>query len=82
MKVLRFSSCVIAVALALSACSGSSGKGGSYGAGDPSLAAANPGGGPIDPFLSNGQAVLQALDAIAAHSGKPLRVTSIGADQS
>jgi hypothetical protein len=81
MKVLRLDVCVIAAALALSACSGASGKGGSYGSGDPTLAAANPGGGPIDPFLSNGQAVLQALDAIAAHSGKPLRVTSISADQ-
>jgi len=82
MKALRFGICIIAAALTFSACSGSSGKGGSYGAGDPSLAAANHGGGPIDPFLSNGQAVLQALDAIAAHSGKPLRVTSISADQS
>jgi hypothetical protein len=81
MKPLRFGICVIAAAITFSACSGASGKGGSYGTGDPSLAAANPGGGPIDPFLSNGQAVLQALDAIAAHSGKPLRVTSISADQ-
>ena len=81
MNALRLAICVITAALALSACSGSSGKGGSYGTGDPGLAAANPGGGPIDPFLSNGQAVLQALDAIAAHSGKPLRVTSISADQ-
>ncbi len=69
-------------ALAVSACSGSSsGHGGSYGPGDPSLAAANPGGGPIDPFLSDGTAVLRALDAIEAHSGRPLRITSISADQ-
>jgi hypothetical protein len=31
--------------------------------------------------LTNGQAVLDALDAIAARSGRPLRVTSISADQ-
>lgn len=69
-----------AFVLLLAACSGSSSGHGSYGSGDPSLAAPNPGGGPIDPFLSNGKAVLQALDAIAEHSGKPMRVTSISAD--
>ena len=62
-------------------CSGSSGSGGSYGSGDPALAAANPGGGPIDPFLTNGQAVLAALDAIGRRSGGPLRITSISADR-
>jgi hypothetical protein len=67
-------------ALALASCSGTSGHA-AYGTGDPNLAAANPGGGPIDPFLSDGQAVLRALDAIAAHSGKPMRITSISADQ-
>lgn len=67
-------------ALTLGACTGSSSGHGSYGSGDPSLAAANPGGGSIDPFLSNGQAVIQALDAIASHSGKPMRITSISAD--
>jgi len=65
----------------LAACSGASSGHGAYGAGDPSLAAANPGGGPIVPFLTNGDAVLQALDAIAARSGRPLRVTSISADR-
>jgi hypothetical protein len=69
-----------AILFTLAACSGSSSGHGSYGSGDPSLAAANPGGGPIDPFLTNGQAVLQALDAIAERSGKPMRVTSISAD--
>jgi len=62
-------------------CSGSSGSGGGYGSGDPALAAANPGGGPIDPFLTNGQAVLAALDAIGRRSGGPLRITSISADR-
>ncbi len=71
----------VAISCALAACSGSAGGHGSYPAGDPNLAAANPGGGPIDPFLTNGKAVLQALDAIAAHSGRPLRVTSISADR-
>ena len=72
---------LVALSLVLAACSGSSGGRGVYGSGDPNLAAANPGGGPIDPFLTNGQAVLLALDAIAARSGTPLRVTSINADQ-
>jgi hypothetical protein len=72
---------VLAAALALAACSGaSSGGSSSYGTGDPNLAAPNPGGGPIDPFLADGQAVLHALDAVAARSGTPLRITSINAD--
>jgi hypothetical protein len=45
------------------------------------LAAPNPGGGPIDPFLTDGEAVLHALNAIAQHSGRPMRVTSISADR-
>jgi hypothetical protein len=66
--------------LVLAACANHS-SGSDYGTGDSSLAAANPGGGPIDPFLTNGQAVLRALDAIAQKSGKPLRITSISADE-
>jgi hypothetical protein len=69
------------VAFALAACSGSSAGHGSYGSGDASLAASNLGGGQIDPFLSDGKAVLQALDAIERHSGRPLRITSISADR-
>jgi hypothetical protein len=76
MKVLTFALLVPALA----ACSGHS-SAPSYGSGDPTLAAPNPGGGPIDPFLTNGQAVLQALDAIAQSSGRPLRITSISADE-
>lgn len=72
---------IVSLACALAACSGGSAARGSYGSGDANLAAANPGGGPIDPFLTNGQAVLKALDAIAAQSGRPLRVTSISADR-
>ena len=70
------------LAIALVGCSGSS-KGGDagYGAGDPKLAAPAPGGSTIDPFLSDGHAVLRALDAIAEKSGKPLRITSIDADR-
>jgi hypothetical protein len=71
----------ILVVLAVAACSGSSGGAARYGRGDPSLAASNPGGGPIDPFLTNGDAVLHALDAIAARSGQPFRVTSMTADR-
>lgn len=69
------------VAFALAACSGATSGHGSYGSGDTSLAASNPGGGQIDPFLSDGNAVLRALDAIERHSGRPLRVTSISADR-
>jgi hypothetical protein len=72
---------LLAIAFALVACSGGSGGHGSYGSGDPNLAAANPGGGVINPFLTDGQAVLSAFDAIAADSGRPLRVTSISADR-
>ena len=72
---------MLVLVLAFAACSGSSGHGSSYGSGDPNLAAPNPGGGTIDPFLSNGDAVVHALDAIVKRSGTPLRVTSIGADQ-
>ena len=67
--------------LAFAGCSGSSGGGSAYGEGDASLAAPNLGGGPIDPFLANGQAVLSALDAIAQKSGTPMRVTSMNADR-
>jgi hypothetical protein len=69
---------VIALASVLTGCSGSSHS--RYGSGDPNLAAANPGGGAIDPFLTDGHAVLLALDAIAQHSGKPMRITRISAD--
>jgi hypothetical protein len=72
----------LAAIVSLVACSGlSSGGGSAYGAGDPALAAAGPGESAIDPFLTNGAAVLRALDAIAAKSGKPLRVISMNADQ-
>src|SRR5579871_3632071 len=77
-NVQRFFATLL-IAFGLAACSGSS-RGGSYGSGDPSLAAPNPAGGPIDPFLTDGQAVLRALDAVASRSGTPLRVTEIGAD--
>jgi len=70
-----------AVGCLVCGCSGASSAHGSYGSGDPALAAANVGGGPIDPFLTDGHAVLQALDAIAQRSGRPLRVTSISADR-
>jgi hypothetical protein len=74
---------LLASCLALAACSSASSSGGdaSYGTGDPSIAAANPGGGQIDPFLSDGEAVLHALDAVAAKSGKPFRVISLNADR-
>lgn len=68
------------IAFVAAACSGSSHGSSSYGSGDPSLAAPNPAGGPIDPFLTDGHAVLHALDAVASRSGTPLRITTIGAD--
>jgi hypothetical protein len=72
---------VLAVAAVLAGCSSSGSGGSGYGTGDPSLAAASPGGGPISPFLADGHAVLKAFDAIAARSGKPLRVTSLSSDR-
>lgn len=82
MRPLRDAAALIGILLAcaLSACSGSSSSG-DYGPGDPNLAAPNPGGGPIDPFLTNGTAVLRAFDAIAQRSGRPMRVISISADR-
>ncbi len=65
----------------LAACSASAAGASPYGAGDPATTASNLGGGPADPFLANGQAVLRALDAISARSGKPFRVTSMEADR-
>ena len=79
--MLRTHLVAVAVALAFTGCSGSSGGGSPYGEGDASLAAPNLAGGPIDPFLANGQAVLSALDAIAQKSGTPMRVTSMNADR-
>ena len=79
--MLRTHLVAVAVALAFAGCSGSSGAGSPYGEGDASLAAPNLAGGPIDPFLANGQAVLSALDAIAQKSGTPMRVTSMNADR-
>jgi hypothetical protein len=70
----------MALVFALSACSGSS-PSADYGTGDPKLAAPNPGGGALDPFLTDGSAVARALDAIAERSGRPMRVTSISADR-
>lgn len=76
----KFGTAAVFLALGLAGCSGASG-GSSYGTGDPNLAATNPGGGPISPFLADGQAVSRAFDAIEARSGKPLRVTSITSDR-
>jgi hypothetical protein len=83
MHRLRFSrvAVVVLAIAALAACSNSAGSHGSYAAGDPNLAASNPGGGPIDPFLADGKAVTQALDDIAQRSGRPMRITSISADR-
>jgi hypothetical protein len=63
----RFSSpaALAVAALALSACSAAS-SGGSSSGGD---------------YLTDGRAVIQALDAIAAKSGTPMRITTIGADR-
>lgn len=77
---MRLAAFGILCLVGVTACSGASSRSG-YPAGDPSLAAASPGGGPIVPFLANGDAVVQALDAIAGRSGKPLRVTSISTDR-
>jgi len=71
---------LVALLAAMTACTG--GKAGSpapYGTGDPELAAANPYGGPSDPFLTDGNAVLRALDTIGQRYSTPLRLTSISA---
>lgn len=68
------------IVFGIAACSGSSHGGSSYGSGDPSLAAPNPAGGQIDPFLTDGRAVLRAFNAVASRAGAPLRVTTISAD--
>lgn len=51
-----------------------------YGAADPKLTAPNPTGGPANPFLTNGNAIVKALNAIAARSGRPLRIMNLEAD--
>jgi hypothetical protein len=51
-----------------------------YGAADPRLTAPNPTGGPANPFLANGNAIVKALNAIAARSGRPLRLMNLEAD--
>src|SRR5579863_8548128 len=82
-KPAFYAAAAIFISLTGIACSGGSAAGsGGYGNGDPNLAASNPGGGPISPFLADGQAVLRALDAVETRSGKPLRVTSITSDRS
>lgn len=50
-----------------------------YGTGNPNLAQPNPGGGPVDPFLTDGNAVLQAIHDVQSHYTQPIRVTSISA---
>ena len=64
MKRLTYGIAALTAALALSACSGGA-SGSSSGGGD---------------YLTDGAAVRRALDAIAAKSGTPLRVTSVSAD--
>lgn len=71
-------SLAIVAGCTLCGCGGSTAS--AYGSGDPSLAAPNPGGGRIDPFLTDGLAVRRALDAVAERSGRPMRVTSLDAD--
>jgi hypothetical protein len=68
------------VVAGLAACSGSKqAQTAPYGTGDPALAAMNPFGGPIDPFLTDGDSVQRALHTVAAHYHEPLRLTSISA---
>ncbi len=61
---------------AFAGCSGSKSATAPYGTGDPGLGAAGPTGS-VSPFLTDGQAVMHGLDAIAARSGQPLRVTQV-----
>jgi hypothetical protein len=77
--MIRMVTSVVMLALAMSATVSAGTH--AYPPGDPTLAAPNPMGGPVNPFLTNGNAVLQALDAVAQRSGRPLRVTSMSANQ-
>ncbi len=80
--MMRFlSTATIAATIALlTACSGSKNAASvSYGTGDPKLGVAAVSGA-INPFLTDGQTVTRALDAVAARAGQPLQVTLINAN--
>ena len=83
MRVYSLAAGALVLAGALAACSGSkqNQNPAPYGTGDPTLAQANPNGGPLDPFLTDGDAVRRALATLAPHYA-PLRLTSISAQSS
>lgn len=78
MRVHTLTATAALLVAALAACSGSKQNPAPYGTGDPNLAAINPYGGPIDPFLTNGDAVRKALATLPARYS-PVRLTSISA---
>lgn len=80
MRVHSLAAAAAILVAALGACSGSkqSQNAAPYGTGDPMLAQVNPYGGPLDPFLTDGNAVRKALSRLAARYA-PLRLTSISA---
>lgn len=79
MRPYAFAALVALLAIAAACSGGKAGSPAPYGTGNPQLAAANPYGGPSDPFLTDGNAVLQALDTIGRRYRAPLRLTSISA---
>jgi hypothetical protein len=78
MRVHSLSATAAILAAALVACSGSKQSPAPYGTGDPTLAEVNPYGGPVDPFLTDGDAVRKVLATLAPHYA-PFRITSITA---
>jgi hypothetical protein len=82
MRVHSIAAGAVVLVAALAACSGSKQNQNQnpapYGTGDPTLTAINVNGGPINPFLTDGNAVRRAIATVAPHYA-PLRLTSISA---
>jgi hypothetical protein len=78
MRVHSLSVSAAIFAAALVACSGSKENPAPYGTGDPTLAAVNPYGVALNPFLTDGNAVRRALATLAPRY-VPFRITSIAA---
>ena len=78
MRVHSLSATAAILAAALVACSGAKQSPAPYGTGDPTLAEVNPYGGPVDLFLTDGDAVRKVLATLAPRYA-PFRITSITA---
>lgn len=78
MRLPIFAATAALLIAASAGCSGSKQNPAPYGTGDPSLAAINVNGGPLDPFLTDGNSVRSAL-ATLTPKYHPLRITNISA---